>query len=62
MTPDILYLHGFGDRGGLLAAILASQQPERIANVLLLAPAIDNFTRNYEGRSPHDIGTWNVGS
>jgi pimeloyl-ACP methyl ester carboxylesterase len=38
--------------GGLLAALLAERSPERVANILLLAPAIDNFARNYEGRDP----------
>jgi pimeloyl-ACP methyl ester carboxylesterase len=33
--------------GGLLAALLAMQRPERIAKMLLLAPAIDNIARNY---------------
>jgi pimeloyl-ACP methyl ester carboxylesterase len=40
--------------GGLLAAILASQHPDRIVNLLLLAPAIDNFIRNYAGRGSHE--------
>ena len=40
--------------GGLLAAILASQHPDRIVNVLLLAPAIDNFSRNYAGLASHE--------
>ena len=40
--------------GGLLAAILASQYPDRIVNLLLLAPAIDNFIRNYAARAPHE--------
>ena len=38
--------------GGLLAGILAESQPDIIANMLLLAPAIDNFSRNYEGHDP----------
>jgi pimeloyl-ACP methyl ester carboxylesterase len=38
--------------GGLLAAWLAEKRPDLIANVLLLAPAIDNYARNYEGRDP----------
>lgn len=38
--------------GGLIAAIIADQHPERVKNVLLLAPAIDNYSRNYEGRRP----------
>jgi pimeloyl-ACP methyl ester carboxylesterase len=38
--------------GGLLGAILAAQRPDIIGNVLLLAPAIDNYARNYEGRDP----------
>jgi pimeloyl-ACP methyl ester carboxylesterase len=43
--------------GGLLAAILAAMRPDIIANVLLLAPAIDNYARNYEGRDP---ASWHV--
>jgi pimeloyl-ACP methyl ester carboxylesterase len=38
--------------GGLLAALLAERRPDLIGNVLLLAPAIDNFARNYQGRDP----------
>lgn len=38
--------------GGLLGAILAARRPDIIGNVLLLAPAIDNWARNYEGRDP----------
>jgi pimeloyl-ACP methyl ester carboxylesterase len=38
--------------GGLLAALFAVRRPEMIGNVLLLAPAIDNYARNYEGRDP----------
>jgi pimeloyl-ACP methyl ester carboxylesterase len=47
----IVHLVGYSF-GGLLAAILANQHPDRIANVLLLAPAIDNFSRNYEKQDP----------
>lgn len=38
--------------GGLLAALLAARRPDIVGNVLLLAPAIDNYARNYEGRDP----------
>lgn len=38
--------------GGLLAAILAAERPDIVANVLLLAPAIDNYARNFESRDP----------
>ncbi len=38
--------------GGLLGAILAARRPDIIGNVLLLAPAIDNYARNYERRDP----------
>lgn len=38
--------------GGLLAALLAARQPDILGKVLLLAPAIDNYARNYEGRDP----------
>jgi hypothetical protein len=38
--------------GGLLAALLAAARPELVGNVLLLAPAIDNVARNYEGLDP----------
>lgn len=40
--------------GGWLAALLAERQPESIVGALLLAPAIDNFARNYEQRNPAD--------
>ncbi len=40
--------------GGLLAAILASQHPDRIVSLLLLAPAIDNFARNYARLPLHE--------
>jgi len=43
--------------GGLLAAILAMSRPRIVAKVLLLAPAIDNFARNYDGRDP---ATWRM--
>ena len=39
--------------GGLLAAHFAVRAPDRVAGLLLLAPAIDNFERNFEGR-PED--------
>jgi pimeloyl-ACP methyl ester carboxylesterase len=35
--------------GGLLAALLAERYFERIAKLLLFAPAIDNIARNYSG-------------
>jgi pimeloyl-ACP methyl ester carboxylesterase len=38
--------------GGLLVSLLAWRRPELIESVLLLAPAIDNFDRNYAGRNP----------
>jgi pimeloyl-ACP methyl ester carboxylesterase len=38
--------------GGLLAAMLAERRPDLVANLLLLAPAIDNVARNYQGRDP----------
>jgi pimeloyl-ACP methyl ester carboxylesterase len=41
--------------GGLLAALLAERRPELVGNLLLLAPAIDNFARNYERR---DSALW----
>jgi pimeloyl-ACP methyl ester carboxylesterase len=40
--------------GGLLAALLAERRPELVANVLLLAPAIDNYARNFAGCDPGD--------
>lgn len=43
--------------GGLLAALLAARRPDIVGNVLLLAPAIDNYARNYEGRDP---ATWHM--
>lgn len=36
--------------GGLLAAILAERSINKIGHVLLLAPAIDNYDRNYAHR------------
>jgi pimeloyl-ACP methyl ester carboxylesterase len=42
--------------GGLVAALFAAQRPERIAKVLLLAPAIDNIARNYPG----EASTWRM--
>jgi pimeloyl-ACP methyl ester carboxylesterase len=51
--PAKVHLIGYSF-GGLLAAILACQRPERIGNVLLLAPAIDNYERNYEARTPEE--------
>jgi pimeloyl-ACP methyl ester carboxylesterase len=43
--------------GGLLSAILASRRKDLIENLLLLAPAIDNFDRNFAGRKPE---TWHM--
>jgi dienelactone hydrolase len=40
--------------GGLLAAIFAERFPDRVGNMLLFAPAIDNFERNYQGRPESD--------
>ncbi len=40
--------------GGLLCALLAEQHPELVNRVLLLAPAIDNYPRNYAGRDQAD--------
>lgn len=40
--------------GGLLCALLAERSPELVDRVLLLAPAIDNYTRNYAGKDPAD--------
>lgn len=48
-TSKRVHLVGYSF-GGLLAAILAWRRQDLIENVLLLAPAIDNFVRNYEGR------------
>jgi pimeloyl-ACP methyl ester carboxylesterase len=53
--PARVHLVGYSF-GGLLAAILASQRPERIGNVLLIAPAIDNYIR----KSSHDTGSWHA--
>ncbi len=50
-TTGKVHLVGYSF-GGLLGAILAAQRPDIIGNVLLLAPAIDNYARNYEGRDP----------
>jgi pimeloyl-ACP methyl ester carboxylesterase len=36
--------------GGLLAAIFAEAYPELVRKLLLFAPAIDNFDRNYAGK------------
>lgn len=36
--------------GGLLAALFAERFPDRVGDVLLCAPAIDNFERNYKDR------------
>ncbi len=38
--------------GGLLAAILAERPIDKIGKVLLLAPAIDNYDRNYAHSEP----------
>uniref|UniRef100_A0A7S4RVL3 AB hydrolase-1 domain-containing protein n=1 Tax=Alexandrium monilatum TaxID=311494 RepID=A0A7S4RVL3_9DINO len=35
--------------GGLLAALFQERFPEFVGRMVLLAPAIDNFARNYEG-------------
>lgn len=35
--------------GGFLASVLQDRRPDLFAKVVLLAPAIDNFKRNYEG-------------
>src|SRR4051794_34481151 len=50
-TSGKVHLVGYSF-GGLLGAILAARRLDLIANVLLLAPAIDNYARNYEGRDP----------
>jgi pimeloyl-ACP methyl ester carboxylesterase len=55
-TSGKVHLVGYSF-GGLLAAILAARRPDIIGNVLLLAPAIDNYARNYEGRDP---GRWRM--
>ena len=46
-----VYLVGYSF-GGLLAALLALERQDLIENVLLLAPAIDNYERNYATRNP----------
>eukprot|EP00929_Paragymnodinium_shiwhaense_P122493 TRINITY_DN95297_c0_g1_i1.p1 TRINITY_DN95297_c0_g1~~TRINITY_DN95297_c0_g1_i1.p1 ORF type:complete len:299 (-),score=28.42 TRINITY_DN95297_c0_g1_i1:242-1138(-) len=38
--------------GGYLASTLASRYPERVSSLLLLAPAIDNFIRNFQSVPP----------
>ena len=38
--------------GGLLCALLAAEHPQLVTNVLLLAPAIDNYERNYASLRP----------
>lgn len=45
--------------GGLLAAVLAERHFERVGHVLLLAPAIDNFDRNYANIQP---SSWSMPS
>ncbi|MGO9464633.1 MAG: alpha/beta fold hydrolase [Isosphaeraceae bacterium] len=50
-TTGKVHLVGYSF-GGLLGAILAARRPDIIGNVLLLAPAIDNYARNYERRDP----------
>eukprot|EP01050_Picozoa_sp_SAG11_P019592 SAG11_NODE_3149_length_2647_cov_8.649784_1_plen_334_part_00 len=40
--------------GGLLAAVFAARRPAAVASLLLLAPAIDNFERNFRDVSPAD--------
>ena len=40
--------------GGLLCALLAERHPELVDRVLLLAPAIDNYARNYAGKDQAD--------
>jgi pimeloyl-ACP methyl ester carboxylesterase len=42
--------------GGLLAALLSLQWPDKVAKMLLLAPAIDNVARNYAG----EPSTWRM--
>ena len=42
--------------GGLLAALFAARYPELVNKVLLFAPAIDNFERNYADK-PRDSWT-----
>jgi pimeloyl-ACP methyl ester carboxylesterase len=36
--------------GGFLASVLQDRRPDLFGKVVLLAPAIDNFSRNYEGK------------
>lgn len=50
-TSGQVHLVGYSF-GGLLGALLATRRPDLVRNVLLLAPAIDNYARNYEGRDP----------
>jgi pimeloyl-ACP methyl ester carboxylesterase len=55
-TTGKVHLVGYSF-GGLLGVILATRRPDIVGNVLLLAPAIDNYARNYEGRDP---ATWRM--
>jgi pimeloyl-ACP methyl ester carboxylesterase len=48
-TTGKVHLVGYSF-GGLLAALLASRSPELVASLTLIAPAIDNFDRNYKDR------------
>lgn len=43
--------------GGFLASVLQDRRPDLFAKVVLLAPAIDNFKRNYEGLP---CGAWRM--
>jgi pimeloyl-ACP methyl ester carboxylesterase len=40
--------------GGWLVAIFAERHPQLVASTLLLAPAIDNYERNFDGVSAED--------
>eukprot|EP00411_Alexandrium_monilatum_P017551 CAMPEP_0175246418 /NCGR_PEP_ID=MMETSP0093-20121207/33094_1 /TAXON_ID=311494 /ORGANISM="Alexandrium monilatum, Strain CCMP3105" /LENGTH=195 /DNA_ID=CAMNT_0016540565 /DNA_START=12 /DNA_END=599 /DNA_ORIENTATION=+ len=40
--------------GGLIAALFQERHPELVRRVVLLAPAIDNFERNFRGRPPEE--------
>ena len=35
--------------GGLIGALIASLWPDLVASLVLLAPAVDNYARNFEG-------------